>query len=132
MGESEGVGGWRTRGLRHTLAQCAASLMTYSAKERTLFGAPATSLKEYIPLHGVARIDALIGGEEAESGGEDSGIAEPTVPLYDKKNELRDLHRTFVGTVARKSGIDHRRLNAELIKRTDGRLDQATIAQLRF
>ena len=33
--------------------------------QRTLFGTAASSLKEYIPLNGVARIDALIGGEEA-------------------------------------------------------------------
>jgi hypothetical protein len=32
--------------------------------------------------------------------------------------------------VARKTGIDHRQLNAELIKRTGGRVDQATVAQL--
>ena len=37
---------------------------------------------------------------------------------------------TLVGTVARKAGIDHRRLNAELIKRTGGRVDQATTQQL--
>ena len=32
--------------------------------QRTLFGTAATSLKEYIPLNGVARLDALIGAEE--------------------------------------------------------------------
>ena len=52
------------------------------------------------------------------------------MPLHDKKNELRDQHRALVGAVARKAGIDHRRLNAELIKRTGGRVDQATVAQL--
>jgi hypothetical protein len=35
-----------------------------------------------------------------------------------------------VGSVARKTGVDHRRLNAELIKRTGGRVDQGTIRQL--
>jgi hypothetical protein len=52
------------------------------------------------------------------------------MPLHDKKNELRDQHRSLVGTVARKTGNDHRQLNAELIKRTGGRVDQATVAQL--
>ena len=98
--------------------------------QRTLFGTVATSLKEYIPLHGVARMDALIGGDEAESAGDGKGVAEPVVPLHDKKNDLRDQHRALVGTVARKTGIDHRQLNAELIKRTGGRVDQATVAQL--
>ena len=98
--------------------------------QRTLFGTAATSLKEYMPLHGVARMDTLIGGEESEVAGEGKGVAEPIVPLHDKKNELRDQHRTLVGAVSRKTGVDHRYLNAELIKRTGGRVDQATVAQL--
>ncbi len=98
--------------------------------QRTLYGIAATSLKEYLPLHGVARMDTLIGGEELESAGEGRGVAEPIVPLHDKKNELRDLHRALVGAVSRKTGVDHRYLNAELIKRTGGRVDQATVAQL--
>jgi hypothetical protein len=98
--------------------------------QRTLFGTAATSLKEYIPLHGVARMDALIGGDELELSGESKDVVAPSVPLHDKKNELRDQHRSLVGVVARKAGIDHRRLNAELIKRTGGRVDQATVAQL--
>ena len=61
---------------------------------------------------------------------EGKGVAEPAVALHDKKNDLREQHRSLVGTVARKAGIDHRRLNAELIKRTGGRVDQATVAQL--
>ena len=98
--------------------------------QRTLFGSATTSLKEYIPLHGVARMDTLIGGDEGEPTAEGKGVAEPAVALHDKKNELRDQHRTLVGTVARKTGIDHRQLNAELIKRTGGRVNQATVAQL--
>ena len=97
--------------------------------QRTLFGTVTTSLKEYIPLHGVARMDTLIGGDEGEPAAEGKGVAEP-VALHDKKNELRDRHRSLVGSVSRKTGIDHRKLNAELIKRTGGRVDQATVAQL--
>ena len=44
-----------------------------------MFGTAATSLKEYIPLHGVARMDTLIGGDEGESAGEGKGVAEPAV-----------------------------------------------------
>jgi hypothetical protein len=98
--------------------------------QRTLFGTVATSLKEYLPLHGVARMDTLIGGDEEEPAGEGKGVAEPAVALHDKKNDLREQHRSLVGIVARKAGIDHCRLNAELIKRTGGRVDQATVAQL--
>ena len=76
-------------------------------------------------MHGVARMDALIGGDEGESAAEGKGVAEPAVALHDKKNELRDQHRSLVGSVSRKTGIDHRRLmqnsssgpGAELIRR---------------
>jgi superfamily II DNA or RNA helicase len=98
--------------------------------QRTLFGTAATSLKEYLPLHGIARMDTLIGGDEGEPATESKGVAAPTVALHDKKNDLREQHRSLVGAVARKTGMDHRQLNAELIKRTGGRVDQATVAQL--
>ena len=48
------------------------------------------------------------------------------VSLHDQKLDLRDKHRLLVASVARKTGVDHRRLNAELISRTGGRADQAT------
>jgi len=98
--------------------------------QRTLFGTAASSLKEYIPLNGVARIDALIGSEEPEDAAKRHTSTEPVVSLHDQKTQLRDIHRAMVGAVARKAGIDHRRLNAELIKRTGGRVDQATTQQL--
>jgi superfamily II DNA or RNA helicase len=97
--------------------------------QRTLFGTAATSLKEYVPLNAVARMDALIGEDEAEPE-KSTGAPEGAVSLHDRKTQLRDLHRDLVGTVSRKTGIDHRRLNAELIKRTGGRVDQATVRQL--
>ena len=98
--------------------------------QRTLFGTAATALKEYVPLNGVARIDALIGEDEGEPATEVRAASGAPVPLHDHKTVLRDKHRSLVGTVARKTGMDHRRLNAELIKRTGGRVDQATVQQL--
>lgn len=98
--------------------------------QRTLFGTAATSLKEYIPLHGVARMDSLIGGDEGEPVLDGKDLAAPPMALHDRKNELRDQHRSLVGTVSRKTGVDHRQLNAELVKRTGGRVEQATVAQL--
>ena len=100
------------------------------AAQRTLFGTAAASLKEYIPLDGVARLDALIGADEGDPAGGGKEIAEPAEALHDRKEKLRTKHRDLVGAVARKTGMDHRRLNAELIKRTGGRVDQATISQL--
>ena len=98
--------------------------------QRTLFGSAAESLKEYVPLKGVARIDALIGDDESESGSAAKAAAPTPVPLHDRKQALREQHRVLVGVVARTHNLDHRRLNAELIKRTGGRVDQATTHQL--
>jgi superfamily II DNA or RNA helicase len=98
--------------------------------QRTLFGTAATSLKEYVPLRGVARIDALIGEDDSESGSAAKASVATPVSLHDQKHALREQHRVLVGVVARKHNVDHRRLNAELIKRTGGRVDQATIQQL--
>ncbi len=59
-----------------------------------------------------------------------SGQGVAAEALHDQKDKLRDKHRNLVAAVARKTGTDHRQLNAELIKRTGGRVDQATIPQL--
>jgi superfamily II DNA or RNA helicase len=98
------------------------------AGQRDLFGRVAVSAKEYEPLRAVARIDTLIGGEEETET--QAPAQEAQIPLHERKRDLRDLHRLLVGTVARMSGVDHRRLNAELIARTGSRVDQATLDQL--
>lgn|GEM_PF-879484 len=98
------------------------------AGQRDLFGRAAVSVKEYTPLHAIPRVDSLIGEDEAQTDG--MAAAAPETPLHDRKRDLRDLHRVLVGSVARAAGIDHRRLNAELISRTGSRVDQATLEQL--
>lgn len=102
------------------------------AGQRDLFGRVTVSVNEYVPLTAVARMDTLIGAEE---GGQEEGAAalpaEPPIPLHDQKRDLRETHRLLVGTVARMTGVDHRRLNAELIARTGSRVDQATVEQLK-
>jgi superfamily II DNA or RNA helicase len=98
------------------------------AGQRDLFGHAALSVKEYAPLHAIPRVDSLIGEEEAQQDGVATAASE--TPLHDRKRDLRDLHRLLVGSVARTTGIDHRRLNAELISRTGSRMDQATVDQL--
>lgn len=100
------------------------------AGQRDLFGRVTVSTNEYVPLMAVARMDSLIGEEEVREGAEAPAVAEPAVALHEQKRDLRDVHRLLVGSVARKSGIDHRRLNAELIARTGSRVDQATVEQL--
>jgi len=100
------------------------------AGQRDLFGRVTVSTNEYVPLTAVARMDALIGEDEPRSENSGPAPVEPSVSLHDQKRDLRDAHRLLVGTVARMSGIDHRRLNAELIARTGSRVDQATVEQL--
>ncbi|HMS86196.1 MAG TPA: hypothetical protein PKD12_21360, partial [Nitrospira sp.] len=101
------------------------------AGQRDLFGRVTVSTNEYVPLMAVARMDSLIGEEETREEGDTAVITEPTVSLYEQKQDLRDLHRLLVSAVSRTSGIDHRRLNAELIARTGSRVDQATVEQLK-
>ena len=100
------------------------------AGQRDLFGRVTVSTNEYMPLMAVARMDSVIGEEEMKGEGAATAVAEPPVSLHERKQDLRDLHRLLVSAVARNSGIDHRRLNAELIARTGSRVDQATIEQL--
>jgi len=100
------------------------------AGQRDLFGRVSVSVNEYAPLHAVARMDALIGDDEGRDEPTVGLSADAPVSLHHRKNDLRDLHRLLVGSVARKTGVDHRRLNAELIARTGSRVDQATVEQL--
>jgi superfamily II DNA or RNA helicase len=100
------------------------------AGQRDLFGRVVVSPNEYMPLMAVARMDSVIGEEEMKGEGMAAAVAEPPVSLHERKQELRELHRMLVSAVARQSGIDHRRLNAELIARTGSRVDQATSEQL--
>ena len=101
------------------------------AGQRDLFGRVTVSTNEYVPLMAVARMDSLIGEEETRAEGDTAVMTEPAVSLYEQKQDLRDLHRLLVSAVSRTSGIDHRRLNAELIARTGSRVDQATVEQLK-
>ncbi|MCP9456828.1 MAG: hypothetical protein NNA18_12065, partial [Nitrospira sp.] len=100
-------------------------------ESRDLFGRVATSTNEYRPLMAVARMDTVIGADGSEEVHHATVALEAPVALHERKQELRDLHRLLVSAVARKRGVDHRRLNAELIARTGSRIDQATIEQLR-
>ena len=101
------------------------------AGQRDLFGRVTVSTNEYMPLMAVARVDSVIGEEDARGESQTALSAEPPVSLHEQKQDLRELHRLLVSAVARAGGIDHRRLNAELIARTGSRVDQATVEQLR-
>ncbi len=101
------------------------------AGQRDLFGRVTVSTNEYMPLMAVARVDSVIGEEDTRGESQTVISTEPPVSLHEQKQDLRELHRLLVSAVARAGGIDHRRLNAELIARTGSRVDQATVEQLR-
>lgn len=101
------------------------------AGQRDLFGRVTVSTNEYMPLMAVARVDSVIGEEDTRGESQTALSAESPVSLHEQKQDLRELHRLLVSAVARAGGIDHRRLNAELIARTGSRVDQATVEQLR-
>lgn len=100
-----------------------------SSGERDLFGAGPAPTKDFVPLSGVATADRLIG--EQEELVTTDGSAMDIQPLHEQKDDLRGLHRNLVSVVARKTGADHRTINAELCRRTGGPIDRATMPQLK-
>lgn len=97
-----------------------------STREPDSLALPAAK-KEFVPLSGVAKQDRLIGDQEEPVGTH----GEPAVSLYDQKTDLRGLHRNLVSKVARKTGADHRTINAALCRETGGPIDRATMGQLK-
>ena len=98
--------------------------------ERTELGTVATSLRKYVALHGVARREALIGRENAELVGEGKGVAQPGMPLHDRKIGLRDHHLTIVDSQRKRPGSLIGNSTNNSSSETNGRVDQASAAQL--
>lgn len=96
---------------------------------RDLFGDLPAPKKEFVPLSGVATADRLIGEHEELTGTEGEPV--DSQPLHEQKTDLRGLHRSLVGTVARKTGADHRTINGELCRQTGGSIARATVSQLK-
>lgn len=84
--------------------------------------------KEFVPLSGVALADRTIGDQEELVTASGEPLA---APLHEQKTDLRGLHRNLVSVVARKTGADHRTINAELCRQTGGPIDRATMGQLK-
>jgi superfamily II DNA or RNA helicase len=83
----------------------------------------------FIPLGATARADALF-TVQATPGDVETQIDPPPPPLHKEKEGLREIHRTLVGDVARKTGMDHRTINSTLCRETGGPIDRATRGQL--
>lgn len=87
----------------------------------------------YEPVAGKAMADARIFDDPVDgelSLGPMPTIMPPPEPLHQQKDRLREEHRALVSAVARSSGWDHRKINAELIKQTHVRIESATVRQL--
>jgi hypothetical protein len=124
---------WQTRAVQHALTRSGQDFLcmaTPAAGERDFFGERPAGRSEYEAVSGVARQDRLIGDHDEMSA--NTEVAEETPQsLHQQKDDLRGLHRTLVGVVARKTGEDHRTINGALCRQTGGPIDRATMAQLK-
>ena len=102
------------------------------AEPRTLFDVHPNEIEPFIPLRGVALAHGRIGEEEETV--QDAGALKPqadTLPLHERKEHLRHLHKGLVIQVAQRSGTEHRRINLELVRRTGSRIENASLDQLK-
>lgn len=100
---------------------------------RTLFDVRPHEAEPFMPLHGVALAHGRIGDEEADAAPE-AHAATPTtdaLPLHERKEQLRQTHKGLVIQVAQRSGVEHRRINLELVRRTGSRIENASLDQLK-
>jgi superfamily II DNA or RNA helicase len=85
----------------------------------------------FVPISAHGRADELFGVQTREASQDLAHEEEPDAPLHEQKTDLRGLHRSLVGAVARKTGADHRTINAELCRQTGGPIHRATMSQLK-
>ena len=130
---------------RHALKQLERQGAAKSPRQDGPFAGPSTTVT---PLKGVARAHETIrlfdettgpgrgtigpNGETIVAIAETNGAKREilTLPLFTQKDQLRDIHARLVGQVARRTKLGHRAINQELIKRTGGRIEYATVQQL--
>ena len=80
------------------------------------------------PIKGVASHHETIGIPQAVGTG--NGASTAATPLFEEKDILRDKRQRLVGQVARRYGVDHRRINTSLFERTGSWVAKATCQQL--
>lgn len=107
-------------------------LESAAAEPRTLFDTHPNETEPFFPLRGVAVAHGRIGDEEeatAESG--TLPLQSDTLPLHERKEHMRQTHKGLVIQVAQRSGVEHRRINLELVRRTGSRIENASLDQLK-
>lgn len=102
------------------------------AEPRTLFDVRPNEAEPFIPLRGVALAHGRIGDED-DGVVAHAGVvpATDTLPLHERKEQLRQVHKGLVIQVAQRSGTEHRRINLELVRRTGSRIENASLDQLK-
>ena len=99
---------------------------------RTLFDhQTATSDEPFMPLRAIAVPHGRIGEEEPAEASTAHGGGHDAPARYEHKEQLRHTHKNLVSQIARQAGVDHRHINAELIRRTGSRIESATVDQLK-
>ncbi len=103
------------------------------AEPRTLFDIHPNEAEPFMPLRGVALAHGRIGDEEEEPPPQAGAIAAPpeALPLHERKEQLRQTHKGLVIQVAQRSGVEHRCINLELVRRTGSRIENASLDQLK-
>lgn len=100
---------------------------------RTLFDVRPNEAEPFMPLHGVALAHGRIGDDEEDAPSEAHAL-KPSIdalPLHERKEQLRQTHKGLVIQVAQRSGVEHRRINLELVRRTGSRIENASLDQLK-
>jgi len=87
----------------------------------------------FIPLRGVALAHGRIGDDEEPATLSDAPAKHQSdaLPLHERKEQMRQTHKGLVIQVAQRSGVEHRRINLELVRRTGSRIENASLDQLK-
>ncbi len=88
-----------------------------------------TAAGRFTPLSGLAWTHDII--TPAGLPGGLAAAAPAAQPAFEARAQLRTRHHRLVGAVARRWGLAHRLIHAELTRRTGTRIHEASLAQLR-
>jgi len=103
------------------------------AEPRTLFDVRPNEAEPFLPLRGVALAHGRIGDDEEPATLSDAAAKHQSdaLPLHERKEQMRQTHKGLVIQVAQRSGVEHRRINLELVRRTGSRIENASLDQLK-
>jgi superfamily II DNA or RNA helicase len=106
-------------------------LSTDASQPRSLFEERSMGNEPFLPLSAVAVPHGRIGEDEPPAPASGQLDGHDSTARYEQKEHLRHVHKNLVSQIARQAGVDHRRIHAELIRRTGSRIESATVDQLK-